>query len=326
MICCRYGGWNRLKRVVITGSCCVLFFGSMLVLAAGWFIGDYFVDFSLQRGTAENPKALPLACQSILEANMQLPAQPAADSEIWQVTAEDGLGLVGTCFRRAGNGHRWVILVHGYGRIQQNTWDYAEKYLAHGYAVLTPDLRASGDSEGRYLTMGAKESRDLQQWVARILQEDPDARIVLHGISMGAATVMMASALPMPDNVAAVVEDCGYTSAYAMFTIQLERLFHLPERPLMDCVDFMSREKTGTALSEAAPLLAVPHTKVPMLFIHGDDDRLVPYEMMQQLYDASNAPVKESMTVSGAGHASAKAADPVRYFQRLFAFTDAYTK
>lgn len=315
-----------MKKVFVsTGLLCVLVFG-FLVLAAGWFVGGYFVDFALKRGTAENPQDPPLACVNILDPNVRLPAKPKADSEVWQVSSEDGLRLDGTYFHRQRPGHRWVILVHGYGRNQKNTWDYAEAYLAHGYAVVTPDLRAAGDSEGIYMTMGVKEGQDMQKWVARIVQEDPEARIVLHGISMGAATVMLASALPMPDNLSAVVEDCGYTSAYDMFTIQLAQLFHLPAFPIMDIVDIMSRQKTGAAMSEASPLQAVPHTRVPMLFIHGDADRLVPYEMMKQLYDASGAPAKEQLTVPGVGHASAMAADPVVYFQRVFDFTDAYTR
>ena len=144
---------------------------------------------------------------------------------------------------------------------------------------------------------------------------------------MGAATVMMASARPdMPVNLAAVVEDCGYTSATAMFSMQLKSMFNLPSFPIIDCMDFMSRQKTGTALSKAAPIEAVRQTKVPMLFIHGDADKLVPYTMMQELYDASGAPAKEQLTVKGAGHAEAKAADAAMYYRTVFAFIDRYTE
>jgi hypothetical protein len=317
---------DLLKKAMLSGSLIFIFLFTMVILAVGWFAGSYFVDFSLKRGTSEDPKAPPLACVSILDPNVHLPAQPKAESEKWSVTSADGFRLVATCFRPQRRGHQWVVLVHGYGRNQQNTWDYAAEYLAHGYTVLTPDLRASGDSEGTYLTMGARESQDMQKWVERIVAVDPEARIVLHGVSMGAATVMLASALPMPDNLRAVIEDCGYTSADAMFAMQLNTLFQLPAFPIMDTVDIVSRQKTGVALSAAAPLTAVPHTRVPMLFIHGDADRLVPYEMMQQLYAASGAPVKEQLTVHGAGHAEAKAADPGSYYQHVFSFADTYTR
>ncbi len=315
-----------MKKIVLSSGISIFFVLVFLLGTAGYFIGDYFVDFALKRGNASDPMAPPAACVNILDPNVQLPPKPQAVSEAWQLHSVDGLRLEATHFSPRHPSHQWVILVHGYGRSQQDTWDYAEAYLEHGYEVLTPDLRASGKSEGTYLTMGALESSDIQQWVEQIVAADPQAHIVLHGISMGAATVMLASARPMPVNLAAVIEDCGYTSAYAMFTMQLRNLFNLPAFPIMDTVDFMSRHKTGVAMSDAAPIRAVAETRVPMLFIHGDADKLVPYTMMQELYNASDAPVKEAMTVKGAAHAGAKAADANAYYQRVFDFADRYTK
>ena len=213
--------------------------------------------------------------------------------------------------------------MHGYGREQTFAFDYAEEYLKHGYNVLTPDLRASGTSEGIFLTMGALESQDIKIWCEKIIERDPQAEIILHGVSMGAATVLMASALDIK-NLRAVVEDCGYTSAYEMFSAQLEKIFGLPEFPIMNIVDIVSKIKTGVAISDAAPILSVPNTKVPTLFIHGDADKLVPFEMLDKLYNASNAPVKEKFVVEGAGHADSKIKDPPKYFERVFNFIDRF--
>ena len=315
-----------MKKVVLSSGITVVLVVLLLVSLAGYFAGGYFVNLALKRGNAQDPQAPPAACVSILDPNVKLPSRPEAASENWQMLSADGLKLMATHFRPVHEGHRWVILVHGYGRNQQNTWDYAAAYLEHGYEVLTPDLRASGSSEGEYLTMGALESQDIEKWVEKIVAQDPQAKIVLHGVSMGAATVMLASAQQdMPDNLAAVVEDCGYTSADAMFAMQLKSLFELPAFPLIDCMDIMSRQKTGAALSAAAPIKAVPKTRVPILFIHGDADKLVPYEMMQELYDACGAPVKEKLTVKGASHAEAKSTDPQAYYRVVFGFADQYT-
>ena len=297
----------------------------LLVFAAGavYLVGDYFVGYALRRGTADNPKASPAACARIVDPEFVAAERPDARSEAWEIQSADGLALRGICFFPAQESHRWAILVHGYGCTKEFSWDYAEEYLKQGYNVLTPDLRASGESDGTYLTMGTKEGEDIVLWAEKILQRDPDARIVLHGVSMGAATVLMASALH-PAGVVAVVEDCGYTSAYTMFTEQLEKIFGLPEFPVMPCVDLVSRFKMGCALSDANPLESVRRASLPMLFIHGDGDQLVPYGMMQELYDASSATKKEALTVIGAGHASSKAADPEKYFQKIFSFLEPY--
>lgn len=293
--------------------------GVLLVLAcgAGYFIGSGFVDYALMRKDG----GVPEAAAKIVTPGLAAAEKPRADSEPWAITSRDGLRLVATHFSPAEDSRRWVILVHGYGRNQGFVWDYASEYIRRGYHVLTPDLRASGASEGKYLTMGVKESDDILLWAEEIARRDGTARIVLHGISMGAATVMMAAA-KHPGNLTAVVEDCGYTSAYDMFTAQLEKLFGLPEFPVMRCVDIVSRLKTGVSVSEAAPIESVARVEVPMMFIHGDADGLTPCAMMDLLYEASSAPVREKLLVPGAGHAKSRGTDPDAYFRRVFDFLD----
>ena len=292
----------------------------VIFIVAGYFIGDYFVKFAIKR-TDNQP---PQATANIADPNLKAPARPNFDSEIWTIQTPDDLTLHATYFLPKKSSHRWAILVHGYGRDQTFAFDYAEEYLKHGYNVLTPDLRASGTSDGIYLTMGVLESQDIKIWAEKILEKDSDAEIILHGVSMGAATVLMASALDIK-NLCAVVEDCGYTTAYEMFSEQLKVIFDLPEFPIMHFVNAVSKIKTGVAISEASPISSVESTNVPTLFIHGTDDTLVPFEMLERLYNASNAPVKEKFVVEGAGHADSKINNPPKYFERVFSFIDKYT-
>lgn len=297
--------------------------GIIFLIGAAYFIGNYFVNFALKRDL-ENFSPPP-ATLAISDANIKAPPVPNFEKEIWTVNSAEGFKLHATYFAPAIESHRWAVLVHGYGRDQRFAFDYAEEYLKHGYNVLTPDLRAAGTSEGIYITMGIFESRDIVLWTEKIVERDPQAKIILHGVSMGAATVLMTSALE-PKNLVAVVEDCGYTNAYEMFSAQLEKIFNLPAFPIMPIVDIVSKIKIGAKISDATPLESVKNTKVPTLFIHGDSDKLIPHEMMQRLFAASNAPVKEFWTVEGAGHAEAKIKNPHKYFERIFKFIDTYTE
>ena len=104
---------------------------------------------------------------------------------------------------------------------------------AHNYQVLTPDLRACGDTDGNYLGMGWLDRKDILSWIDWIVAQDSDARIVIHGISMGAATTMMTAGEDTPDQVVAFVEDCGYTSVWDIFSSELKLRFGMPEFPLM---------------------------------------------------------------------------------------------
>ena len=284
---------------------------AIILICAGYFVGNYFVNFAL--------KAPPPATANIADPNLKAPPAPNFPSEIWSVNSAENFILHATYYKPLQESHSWAILVHGYGRDQTFANDYAEEYLKRGWNVLTPDLRGCGTSEGIYLTMGTLESQDIKLWIEKIVEKDSDAKIILHGVSMGAATVMMTAALE-PENLVAVVEDCGYTSAYEMFTAQLEKIFGLPEFPIMPIVDVVSKIKVGVAISDAAPIESVERISVPILFIHGDADKLVPYEMMNRLFDATPSAFKDKFSVEDAGHADAKSKNPDAYFDRVFKF------
>ncbi|MBQ6298341.1 MAG: alpha/beta hydrolase [Selenomonadaceae bacterium] len=293
--------------VIIFWLCCV-----------AYAVGDYFVTFALERGEDLSP---PKACANIADPNLKAPPIPNFPAEDWTMESFDGLKLHAKKFSPAESSNNWAILIHGYGRDGTYAYDYAEEYLKRGWNVLVPDLRASGESEGKFITMGALESRDVFDWAAKISADNPDTKIILHGVSMGAATALMTAALE-PKNLCAVVEDCGYTSAYEMFTAQLNKIFGLPEYPVMPCANTVCKIKTSVKISDAAPIDSVDKIKVPILFIHGDADGLVPFEMMTELFDKATAP-KEKFIVEGAGHADAKRKNPAVYFDKVFTFLEA---
>lgn len=293
----------------------ILLAALILLLCAGYGVGNYFVDFALKRGEDLSP---PKACASIADPNLKAPPAPNFPSEDLTLESFDGLKLHAKKFSPAENSNRWAILVHGYGRDGTFAYDYAEEYLKRGWNVLIPDLRAAGESQGQFITMGALESKDIARWAEKI---PPDAKIIIHGVSMGAATTLLTAANQNIKNLCAIVEDCGYSSAYDMFTSQLHKIFGLPEYPVMPCANFVCKIKTGVKISDAAPLDVVQNINVPILFIHGDKDALVPIEMMHELYDKATSN-KEKFIVSGAGHADAKNINPKAYFDKVFAFLE----
>lgn len=301
--------------------------GVLLILfgIVAYLLTGRIFDYALKRGT--DPVRPPQAFEDFFcHLDGVFPSQkPDAVSEDWKISSFDGLDLAATAFRAPQKGHRWVVLVHGYGCDQRFIWNIAAEYLRHGYNVLTPDLRASGESDGVYLTMGVLESRDIARWADKIAEEDPQAHIVLHGISMGAATVMLALAQPLAPQVVAVVEDCGYSSTRKILAAEEKKIFGLPEYPLLTLEEIVCRARAGFSLEEAEPLIAVQHSQMPMMFIHGDEDQLVPYSMMQDLYEASASVDKRQWTAAGAGHATASAAPHSAYFFAIYDFIDVYT-
>ncbi len=290
-----------------------------IILIAGYAIGDYFVNYALKRGNKTDPLAPPAACVSILDSNVIVPATPEAHTEIWSITAPEDRKLIATFYVPASEEHRWVIIAHGYGRNHRYVGDFAKAYLRRNWNVLTPDLCGSGESEGQYITMGVRESEEIVLWAKKIIERDSKSQIVLHGVSMGAAAVLMAAANNNVPALKSVIEDCSYTSAYEMFASQLKVLFGLPEFPIMTCIDLVSGIKIGAKISDAAPLKIMSRINVPVMFIHGDKDTLVPLYMMEQLYDSCSAP-KTKLVVNGAGHGDSLKEAGDEYWKAVFSF------
>lgn len=305
----------KLRKIIYSIAVALL----VAAIGIGWWVGSYFVDFAFKRGTDKDPKALPHASVAIISPNSLPHPKPNFKAEAWELQL-NGEKRVATAFYTDSPSNKWVIMVHGYCRDQRFTWNYASRYLQNGYNVLTPDLNASGESEGVYLTMGIKESDDIVAWSEKLAKKETDAKIVLHGISMGAATVLMAAQKTLPSQVYAVIEDCGYTSAYEMFGVKLKEMFGLPKFPVLNLVDMVSQIKNGILVSDAAPIKNMKKCKLPVLFIHGDEDGLTPLAMVDELYNACTVNIKEKYIAKGATHASSMSVNPELYFAKVLSF------
>lgn len=216
--------------------------------------------------------------------------------------------------------HKWVLVLHGYTGWKEEMYPYAYWYHEEGYHVIVPDLRCQGESEGDFIGMGWTDHYDCMLWIQYILSQDADAWIVIHGQSMGAATALiMTGEEDLPSNVAAVISDCAYTDAYAMFEDKITEWFSLPAFPLVDSACLMLRVRGGYNLKDASAMNAVKKSKTPTLFIHGSADAMISAQMSKDLYEAANCR-KELLIVEGAGHAQALDKDPVLYYGTIRAF------
>lgn len=239
------------------------------------------------------------------------------------ITSFDNLKLHGYKILNEIPTNKWVISVHGYTSQGLDMSGYARNFYEMGYNILIPDLRAHGKSEGDYIGMGWDDRLDIIEWINLILKFDATSEIVLHGVSMGAATVSMTSGEKLPNNVKAIIADCGYTSVWEQFSHQLDVLYSLPSFPVMNASSVVTKIKAGYTLKEASTLKQVAKSKTPILFIHGDEDDFVPYSMMDELYNATSSE-KEKLTIKGAGHAKASKVNPELYWSTINTFINKY--
>ena len=221
------------------------------------------------------------------------------------------------------NSDNWVLLVHGYDSESRHMTGYARKYIEMGYSVLMPDQRGYGMSGDIITTMGHLEKNDMTEWLYKLTDEYGAENIVMHGVSMGAATVMLASAENIPDEVRCTVEDCGYTSSKEEFEYNIKHIVKLPPYPILWICDFLSRARYGySILRDSDCVKAVRRSRVPICFIHGTSDTFVPYRMLGKLYEACPRKDKEILEVSGAEHTECCTKAPEIYWDTISSFIE----
>lgn len=230
----------------------------------------------------------------------------------------DSFRLHGKLFKNPGT--KYALVCHGYTSKAKHMAGFVNKFHTLGYNVLAVDARAHGDSEGTKIGMGWVERFDVIEWIKYIISLEPDAQIILHGVSMGASTVLMASGEELPKNVKAIIADCGYTSEWDEFRQEADVL-HIPWFPVLNASSAISKVRDGYDFKQASAVEQVKKSYTPTLFIHGSEDELVPYGMLNELYSAANCE-KEILTIQGAGHALSSSVAPELYWNTVENFLE----
>lgn len=240
-------------------------------------------------------------------------------------TSRDGIKLVGRYYHVKDDAPVSIIF-HGY-RSNIGTDCNGGYYLSvkNGYNVLVVYQRGHRESGGKTITFGVKERYDCLDWISYVNERfGEDTPILLMGLSMGAATVLMATGLELPSNVKGVMADCGYSSPKEILQEVIKQMKY-PLRLTYFFVRMSARIFGHFDPEEASAVEALKNAKVPVLIIHGDDDRFVPSRMSRDNYEAC-ASQKEILIVPGAGHGLSYCVDAKAYEKAVQEFIDKVMK
>lgn len=236
----------------------------------------------------------------------------------------DSKAIYAYVIRQKTDSHKWAILAHGYTSRPQQMSSQARRYFAHGFNIIAPCARAHDKSEHKACTMGWLERLDILDWIHHVVKNDPDAQIALHGISMGAATMMnVTGEAECPDNVKCLVEDCGFSSCWEQFNDVIKQTIKVSAPWTLAAPKLWIKLRAGWDLKDNSPIRQVAKSKVPTLFLHGSNDTFVPFTMRDALYEAASCE-KEKFTVEGAGHANSVDIAPDAYHAACKAFVEKY--
>lgn len=335
------GVWMKMKtrkKVIITAVSIILFLTAVYFLLINFLVSAALVPSFMEKLESFERITEESFAKQVQSADIKVNHSTAVkETKDWlydekkemkkskKITAvtKDGYSLVAREFAAAEESSSWALLLHGYTGSKEEMYPFAYWYHEQGYHVIVPDLRAQGESEGDYIGMGWTDHTDCMLWIDYILSQNEAASIVLHGQSMGAATaLMMAGDQNLASNVKAVISDCSYTDAYTMFGEKIKEWFSLPAFPFVDSARLVLKMRGGYDLMDASALEAVKNAKIPILFIHGDQDAMISVDMSKDLYEAANCE-KELLIIEGAGHAQAQDKDPDTYFVTISSFLEA---
>ncbi len=255
-----------------------------------------------------------------------LPWLEKQNFEDLEILSHDGLKLKAKFLKSNQDTNKVLIAVHGYRSYNLREYAYYIKFYHDlGFNILLPDNRAHGESEGTYIGFGWLDRLDCIQWIYTIKNKfNQDLQIVLHGISMGGATVLMASGEDLPQDVKCIISDCGFTSLLEQFEYQLKDS-KIPSSLLLPTVTLLSKKRIGYSFKEASTIDQVKKSKTPTLFIHGDQDTFVPTYMVYDLYNACSAE-KDLLIVEGAKHAQSYIVDKDLCEKTIIEFMNKYVK
>ena len=303
-------------------SICLVLIAAVLGISYYCYRSAFYFDRSIRR----DPEAFDLPHGTVYEPFYDLMLQRMKETRAlphqeYSITSFDGLKLFATFYPHTP-GAPVELMFHGYkGSGERDLCGGVQRCFAMGHSALVVDQRGSGRSEGKVCSFGINECRDCHSWIA-FLQETfgADVKVILTGVSMGAATVMMAASKPLPSCVKGILADCGYSSPKEIIQIVVARQ-GLPPKLIYPFMKLGARIFGHFDLEETSPAEALKNCTVPVIFFHGEDDDFVPCEMSRKNYAACTAP-KELVIIPGSGHCLGYLIDKEGYCDALNRFYD----
>ncbi|MBR6350297.1 MAG: alpha/beta hydrolase [Lachnospiraceae bacterium] len=302
---------------------------SVLAIIIAIILGEIFFTVGMRRSDKVvriSKRAKNTGDDKPLVEHWDMKKKWAFEHGAMEITQEsfDGLKLRALLVENPGHSDKFCIICHGYTGHAAEMGFYAEKFYGKGFSILLPAARGHDISEGKYIEFGWPERKDICGWIDYINANYDSPQIVVYGVSMGAASVMMAVGEPLPENVKCAIEDCGYSSIIEQLKHSFKNMLKLPPNLLIWIGSISIRLYTGINIWRdgfATKQLAKCH--IPMLFMHGTEDRFVPFEMLDKCYNAHPGP-KEKLAIEGAVHASSAYTGGEIYWNKIFDFVNKY--
>lgn len=300
-----------------------IFFASLAGLLTCSTVSIILADKVYQMVSKKNSSLMKLICRIENNQEEQRQRKSFEEDKEWinsqniinyYISSRDEKKLHASYLPASCDSKLYVVCIHGLGTSGIDEFaSVARFYNEHGVNVIMTDQRCHGESEGEYITYGSRESRDHMEWLDFIISEfGSDIKILIHGVSMGAATAMMMCRNELPKNVKSIVVDSAYSNLKSILCRWLDKV-RMPGKLAVLLYQQGCFNRNSYDPSRTNPIDGAKKVYIPILFIHGKADSIVPYKMTEELYMACPSINKKILLIEGADHAQAfKYTDEVR--------------
>lgn len=216
--------------------------------------------------------------------------------------------------------HSYIIIYHPVSLTSADMADYAYHFADIGFNVLLPDLRGCGESDYTDISFGVTDTEDIILWINKIIEEDAEATIFLFGVGSGGTAVLTTCDETLPENVKGIIEDSGYDSLKDVFKNNIEKYYNKKSFPALLIADIYVESKYGWSISDVSISDQVHHSTVPILFIHGGADEIVPVSHSNDMYEVCPAIGSKHLLINSADHCRSMYADSERYWSEVDEF------
>lgn len=241
-----------------------------------------------------------------------------------ELTTPDGIHLTARLIPAEKETKKFVICIHGHNCNGPDEMSHLFPFYHNemGFNYFLPDLRGHGRSSGKFIGFGGLDYKDINLWIDYLVDRfGEDIDIMLHGISMGAATSMLVNNNNPREQVKLIIEDCGFTNAFEQVGFKTRSMIKFLKTDfVVYFINFYCKLIAKYDLKkDADPLGTMKNAKCPVLFVHGKEDALVPFYMGEKLFEACPTD-KEFFAVDGAEHAFSYYDAKEEYDQRMRRF------
>lgn len=242
------------------------------------------------------------------------------NSDKIQIKNSEGKMLTALEIKNEHISHSYIVICHQYGGSPQSMEEYAKHFYELGFNIILPYMRGHGDSAYKNISFGWQDSADIVNWVDYIAEKDKKSRIALFGVSMGANAVTLAASEEMPENVRFVIADSCYISMDALIKEYVKTQTGFSSLVTKTLVSVFSKNKMGVPFKDADTIAKVREIELPILFINGENDTVVPPLISKKLYENCEAEGVEEVIIENGAHGNNLQADKETYWANIDAF------